>query len=211
MSRRGSICLELARTRNVQATSVPVIDVCGELIVGFQPRLTETRLERLLEGSTVPCQQSWSPSRSNKDGEARPRRPSTSNSTVLPMNSLSLSYPSYLAPDIMLVSSTEEDPEIDTALPDSHDNDSAATEDEIDVPVLGTLSASQLGLPLFTLLIGLVDGFNPCAMWVLVFLLSVLVNLRSQPKMIAVAGTFVAVVAWLTSPLWRPGSMSFCW
>ena len=29
----------------------------------------------------------------------------------------------------------------------------------------GTFSASDLGLPLFTVALGLVDGFNPCAMW----------------------------------------------
>ena len=43
---------------------------------------------------------------------------------------------------------------------------------------LGTLSASRLGLPLFTLALGLLDGFNPCAMWVLLFLLSLLVRLQ---------------------------------
>ena len=52
---------------------------------------------------------------------------------------------------------------------------------------------SSLGLPLFTIAVGLVDGFNPCAMWVLVFLLSVLVNLHNRWKILAVAGTFVFV------------------
>jgi hypothetical protein len=50
-----------------------------------------------------------------------------------------------------------------------------------------------MGMPVFTLLVGLVDGFNPCAMWVLLFLLSVLVNLRVRWKILAVAGTFVVV------------------
>ena len=65
--------------------------------------------------------------------------------------------------------------------------------DEIEVPWFGRLSVSQLGLPIFTLLIGLIDGFNPCAMWVLVFLLSVLVNIKERTKILAVAGTFVVV------------------
>lgn len=37
------------------------------------------------------------------------------------------------------------------------------------------------------------DGFNPCAMWVLLFLLSILVNLRDRVRILAVAGTFVLV------------------
>ena len=58
---------------------------------------------------------------------------------------------------------------------------------------LGTLSASRLGLPLFTLALGLLDGFNPCAMWVLLFLLALLVRLRDRRRMAIVAGTFVLV------------------
>ena len=65
--------------------------------------------------------------------------------------------------------------------------------DTIDVPFLGELSQSRLGMPAFTFLIGLVDGFNPCAMWVLLFLLSLLVNLKSRAKIVAVAGTFVLI------------------
>jgi glutaredoxin len=57
----------------------------------------------------------------------------------------------------------------------------------------GPLSASRLGLPLFTLALGLLDGFNPCAMWVLLFLLSLLVRLHDRRRMALVAGTFVLV------------------
>ena len=48
----------------------------------------------------------------------------------------------------------------------------------IETGFFGTLSVSRLGLPLFTVAIGLLDGFNPCAMWVLLFLLSMLVHLK---------------------------------
>jgi hypothetical protein len=46
---------------------------------------------------------------------------------------------------------------------------------------------------LFTLALGLLDGFNPCAMWVLLFLLSLLVRLRDRRRMALIAGTFVLV------------------
>lgn len=59
--------------------------------------------------------------------------------------------------------------------------------------VLGKLSATSLGLPLFTVAVGLVDGFNPCAMWVLLFLLSILVNIRDRRRIALIAGTFVLV------------------
>ncbi|MGE0484257.1 MAG: glutaredoxin family protein [Gammaproteobacteria bacterium] len=58
---------------------------------------------------------------------------------------------------------------------------------------LGEISVERFGLPLFTVLVGLLDGFNPCAMWVLLFLLSMLVHLRDRWRMALIAGTFVAV------------------
>jgi glutaredoxin len=60
-------------------------------------------------------------------------------------------------------------------------------------PILGLLEVERLGLPLFTVAVGLVDGFNPCAIWVLLILLSVLVNVRDRRKLVAIAGTFVLV------------------
>ena len=65
--------------------------------------------------------------------------------------------------------------------------------DGIETRWFGRLSAHELGLPAFTVAIGLLDGFNPCAMWVLLFLLSLLVNLRDRLKMAVIAGTFVVV------------------
>jgi len=63
--------------------------------------------------------------------------------------------------------------------------------DRVESSLFGTLSASEMGLPLFTLALGLLDGFNPCAMWVLLFLLSLLVRLKDRRRMALVAGTFV--------------------
>lgn len=64
---------------------------------------------------------------------------------------------------------------------------------ELSLGPLGRLSVAGLGLPLFTLVMGLLDGFNPCAMWVLLFLLSLLVHWRIRRRMALVAGTFVLV------------------
>lgn len=55
------------------------------------------------------------------------------------------------------------------------------------------LSVEDAGLPLFTLAMGLLDGFNPCSMWVLLLMMSLLAPMGSRVRMLAVAGTFVAV------------------
>ncbi len=65
--------------------------------------------------------------------------------------------------------------------------------ERVETVLFGTLSVSNLGLPLFTLAMGLLDGFNPCAMWVLLFLLSLLVHIQNRKRMALIAGTFVLV------------------
>ncbi len=55
------------------------------------------------------------------------------------------------------------------------------------------LSVEQLGLPLFTLAMGMLDGFNPCSMWVLLLMISLLAPLNDRRRMLAIAGTFIVV------------------
>jgi glutaredoxin len=69
----------------------------------------------------------------------------------------------------------------------------SGADDQITAPWIGTVKVSSLGLPVFTILIGLVDGFNPCAMWVLLMLLSLLVHLQDRRRILLVAGIFVLV------------------
>ena len=55
------------------------------------------------------------------------------------------------------------------------------------------LSLDAVGLPLFTLAMGLLDGFNPCSMWVLILMISLLAPMNNRLRMFAIAGAFVAV------------------
>ena len=55
------------------------------------------------------------------------------------------------------------------------------------------LSLEELGLPLFTLAMGLLDGINPCSIWVLILMISLLAPMKNRWRMFAVAGTFIAV------------------
>jgi glutaredoxin len=56
-----------------------------------------------------------------------------------------------------------------------------------------TLTLADVGLPAFTLAMGLLDGFNPCSMWVLILMISLLAPLNDRRRMLAIAGTFVVV------------------
>jgi glutaredoxin len=53
------------------------------------------------------------------------------------------------------------------------------------------IALDAVGLPTFTLAMGLLDGLNPCSMWVLVLMISLLAPLHDRRRMLLIAGTFV--------------------
>ena len=59
------------------------------------------------------------------------------------------------------------------------------------LPLLGDFDPGQLSLPLLTVVLAGLDAFNPCAFFVLLFLLSLLVHTRSRGRMLLVGGVFV--------------------
>jgi len=61
----------------------------------------------------------------------------------------------------------------------------------INVPFLGQVDAKAFSLPILTLVLAGMDAFNPCAFFVLLFLLSLLVHAKSRTRMAIVGGTFV--------------------
>ena len=61
----------------------------------------------------------------------------------------------------------------------------------VHLPFIGTVNAEALSLPLLTLVLAGMDAFNPCAFFVLLFLLSLLVHAKSRTRMLIVGGTFV--------------------
>ncbi|MCG9721182.1 cytochrome C biosynthesis protein [Shewanella sp. Isolate7] len=61
----------------------------------------------------------------------------------------------------------------------------------IELPLIGVVAPEQLSLPVLTVVLAGVDAFNPCAFFVLLFLLSIMVNAKSRSRMLIVGGIFV--------------------
>lgn len=70
---------------------------------------------------------------------------------------------------------------------------SAPGTDLVEVPVLGDVDAETVWLPGLTVMIAGLDAFNPCAFFVLFFLLSLLVNVAGRGRMLFIGGLFVFV------------------
>ena len=80
-------------------------------------------------------------------------------------------------------------------------------EDEtFNAPIFGEFSGRSVSLPLLAMVIGAIDGFNPCALWILAFLITMLFNIPDKRKrwilglaFILTSGVvyFFLMVAWL--------------
>lgn len=74
-------------------------------------------------------------------------------------------------------------------------NDSNKEEDDnntiINIPIIGELNLKNVSLPIVSILIGLIDGFNPCAMWILLFLISTLIGMKDKKRLWALGLTFL--------------------
>lgn len=74
------------------------------------------------------------------------------------------------------------------------------------LPFIGEIDAQKVSLPLVAIVLGTLDGFNPCAMWALLFLMSMLFNMEDKRKIWILGITFLLtsavtyamfMVAWL--------------
>jgi hypothetical protein len=62
---------------------------------------------------------------------------------------------------------------------------------KIKLPLIGEIVLADYSLPALAIILGLVDGFNPCAMWVLVYLISIVATLRDRKRIWLICGSFV--------------------
>ncbi len=72
---------------------------------------------------------------------------------------------------------------------------SAFIPDMVSIPFFGRVATRDLSLPALTVVLAAVDGFNPCAMWVLVFLIGLLLGLEDERRMWWLGGAFLFATA----------------
>ncbi len=65
----------------------------------------------------------------------------------------------------------------------------------INLPLFGEVNFKNWSLPVLTLVIAAIDGFNPCAMWVLLFLISLLLGMEDKKKMWTLGMAFIIASA----------------
>lgn len=67
--------------------------------------------------------------------------------------------------------------------------------DRIKLPLLGEIETKNFSLPALSIIIGALDGFNPCAMWTLLFLISLLLGMKDRKRMWILGSAFIVASA----------------
>jgi len=79
------------------------------------------------------------------------------------------------------------------------------TPSTIKIPFFGEVDLSKMSLPVLTVTLASLDGLNPCAMWILLFLIALLINTHSRKRMWLIGGTFIiasGIVYYLILTAW---------
>lgn len=127
-----------------------------------------------------------------------------SNSTKVELENIILSYKDDGYVDIVggIIDGTITEDNIDKYL----EKTSVEVDDDVSIPLLGKVDPKDVSIPVIAIIMGLVDGFNPCAMWVLLFLISMLLGMKDRKKMMYLGSLFIVasasvyllfMVAWL--------------
>ena len=75
-------------------------------------------------------------------------------------------------------------------------NDIEVSEESyITIPIIGKVDVKNFSLLLIAIVMGFVDGVNPCAMWILIFLITMLIPTGDRKKIWLYGGVFLIVSA----------------
>lgn len=68
-----------------------------------------------------------------------------------------------------------------------------AEQEVVSLPLIGSVNLSIMPTYVTTSIIAFIDGFNPCSLWLITFLLGIVIYSNSRKKILAVGGTFLLV------------------
>ena len=62
---------------------------------------------------------------------------------------------------------------------------------KVHIPLIGDIDKRDVSIGVVAVILGFIDGFNPCAMWVLLFLINMLIGMNDKKKMLIIGTTFL--------------------
>lgn len=74
---------------------------------------------------------------------------------------------------------------------ESYLDENTKTNNTYTIPILGKIKAKNASIILIAIILGFIDGFNPCAMWILLLLINMCISIKDKKKMLIVCLTFI--------------------
>ncbi len=194
-----SLLKEVASTLNIDISGVPFLVIGDSAFVGYAGGITsleiEEKLEECLKGKCT-----------DQVANIVGLKPSLvnlviSDDVVMPNSDPDLDTSIENLETATSVIEHEENNVVDNSVPESKTNQ----DNKINIPLLGEISLADFSLPLVTIIMGALDGFNPCAMWTLLFLISLLLGIKNRKRMWLLGSVFIvssALVYFLFMSAW---------
>lgn len=207
-NRANALLLQkIGKELDARVDGVPFLTIGDEAFIGYANGMTSVAIEkRVAECSTSICPDLVAALAGVNSGiveeepvvaPVAPDEPAVITEPTRPVEPINSSDPaesdesSQTAIDL-----TEAD--VMTLAPSAADETSKKVEQEkkiIKLPLLGEVDALSFSLPLLTVAMGVLDGFNPCAMWALLFLISLLLGMKDRKRMWILGIAFIVASA----------------
>lgn len=68
---------------------------------------------------------------------------------------------------------------------------------KMNLPIIGKVNIKKVSIPLVAIILGFIDGFNPCAMWILLFLINLLFGMKNKKRAWILGITFLFISAFV--------------
>lgn len=192
--KNAELFVKASQILNTTFNGVPVMIIGDQAIIGFSKSITPSRIENLIES----CAENTCPDSINGLISFSETTTTNTDTTNEPPTDENINDENQPTNNEIIENKDEEI--IDSNL------ESESCEDMLDIPFLGEINTKTFSLPILAIVLGVIDGFNPCALWALLFLISLLIGMKDRKRMWLLGTAFILssalvyfgfMVAWL--------------
>ncbi len=164
-SNNAKLMYEVGQTLDIRRAGVPLTVIGKEYMVGYAEGLTDQKIINVLENL-----------KTNQNAGYEDIIEKTKQNLLAKSNKKMEVQPSLTPPKI--------------AVSTAHAENNNSLEN-LKVPILGKINIKSFSLPVLTIILAVLDGFNPCAIWTLLFLINLLIGMKDKKRMWLLGITFV--------------------
>jgi len=161
---------KIASELGIRVDGIPFLVIGNEPFIGYAEGLTSKEIEEVIKKCSLsPCPDSLADilNISPRQNEIEtPPLVENKNPEIIPIN---LSSP--------------------------HEESVEKEQKIVNLPLIGEINVLNFSLPILTIVMGALDGFNPCAMWTLLFLISLLLGMKNRKRMWILGTAFIVASA----------------